>query len=425
MVRQIFSHSLLCCACLLTSTRGFAVAVDTEDDALKLADSQVIDTPTSPSPFQSNVELAPQVARTLAGRYDEAMRVSPTVRYDRAFGDGWRAVFDDRFDYVSPGLPGGRVALNSLRELYLSDRPSQFTVFDLGRVNVTNGSGVGFNPTDYFRYNSVRYVVSPDPTTQRVDRLGTVLFRGQTLWQSGSLTAIAAPRLRSAPDNASLSPDLGATNSRSQFLLAGTARVADGFTPQLSLYRGAGESPRFGLNSTVLVNDATVGFFEWSGGRSRSNLDTALSLPGSAAFQQRFAVGLTYTTPSQVSVTVEFDHDGAAPSASAWRSLMNGNPNTYTKYRRWVVSSQELTTRNEPFVRLSTTDVFVKNLDTAVIARYDLVDHSVFLWANATYHVNNHVDLGLQLQTSHGTARSDFGGASEKDLAEVLFTYFL
>jgi len=425
MVRQIFSHVFLCCACLLASARGFAAASDTEDNALKLVDSQAIDTPASPPPFQANVELAPEVVRAPNGLDDTAMRISPTVRYDRAFDDGWRAVFDDRVDYVSSGLPGGGVALNSLRELYVSDRPSQSAVFELGRVNITNGSAVGFNPTDYFRYNSVRYVVSPDPTTQRIDRLGTVLVSGQTLWQSGSLTAIEAPRLQAEPDGASFSPDLGATNRRNQFLLEGTARVADGFTPQLSLYQGAGESPRFGLNSTLLVNDATVGFFEWSGGLSRSNLDMALSVNGSAAFQQRFAAGFTYTTSNQVSVTAEFDHDGAAPSGSAWRGLMNGNPNTYAQYRQWVVSSQELTTRNGLFMRLSTKDVLVKSLDTAVIARYDIVDRSAFFWANATYHFNDHVDLGLQLQTSHGTSRSDFGGAIEKDLAEFVFTYFL
>jgi hypothetical protein len=404
-------------------TAAAAPAPGGEDAALDLVDSHAVEAPVAPGALHAQLEVAGQASHSVAGVDASSIRLSPTLRYDRAAG-AWRFVADDRFDFLRSDQPGRDASLNSLRELYAGLRPSENTVVEAGRVNVTNGVAVGYNPTDYFRTDSVRYAVSADPTTLRINRLGTVLVRGQTLWDGGSLAAIAAPRLVAQPGTSTWSLDLGATNRDDRFLLSGTQRLAEGVTPQWLVFRDGDAPAQLGLGLNGLFGDSTVAFLEWSGGRSRTNVDTALSVAGPYAFHQKLALGLTWTSANQVSLTLEYDHDGAAPDATAWHALQADDAARWGTYRRWATSRQDLTTRNQPFVRVSTTDVGLKGLETAALARWDPIDHSVFAWGQLLYHCNDRFDAALQLQLSRGGRRSDFGATDSHRLAQFSITGF-
>ncbi|PFW65821.1 hypothetical protein COL27_29715, partial [Bacillus sp. AFS075960] len=68
-------------------------------------------------------------------------------------------------------------------------------------------------------------------------------------------------------------PDLGATNARTRYMLSGSQRLFGSFSPQWLLYGGEGISPQVGVNATTLIDDATVGFFEYTIGRGNAIAD--------------------------------------------------------------------------------------------------------------------------------------------------------
>ncbi|HEV2700705.1 MAG TPA: hypothetical protein VGV09_03680, partial [Steroidobacteraceae bacterium] len=223
-------------------------------------------------------------------------RASFALRCDAALNRGWRAILSDRFDdFFARG--GSAQALNTLKEAYVSFRDGGSEIVDFGRINVREGVAFAYNPTDYFRADAVRALISIDPDSLRDERMGTLMARSQTLWSSGSLTAIVAPRIDAKPNDSTLNPDLGATNDRTRWLLVASQRLSTDLQPQFSLTGAEHESPQAGLDLTHLLNRATVAYVEWSGGRSDSNLHASgyPALPADTAFRSRLSTGLTYT----------------------------------------------------------------------------------------------------------------------------------
>ncbi len=196
---------------LVMALGGTAGAQQSDEAALQLADH----TQTQASAPQTCVEYA-EGAVTDTTSSDNSPSVSGggasfAIRCDAALDPEWRAVVADRFDdFVAHDA--GAQALNTLKEAYLSFR-SGSEIVDFGRINVREGVGFAYNPTDYFRADAVRAVLSIDPDTLRDERMGTLMARSQTLWSSGSLTAILAPKVDASPNDSTLNPDLGATNA--------------------------------------------------------------------------------------------------------------------------------------------------------------------------------------------------------------------
>ena len=155
-------------------------------------------------------------------------------------------------------------------------------------------------------------MVSLDPASLRENRLGAAMLRGQALWTGGSLTALYSPKLADQRNDAVFSADLGATNQRERWQLALSEKLSDALNPQWLLSGGDGQSPQLGVNVTALPNDATVVYFEWSGGRAPSLAAQALMRPDDTAFRSRLSSGLTYTTANNISLTAEYQYNGAA-----------------------------------------------------------------------------------------------------------------
>ena len=110
-------------------------------------------------------------------------RISLDFLHSTRLGAGLRAVISDRIDHFNPREFGADSTVNSLREAYVSWQPDGGkTVVEFGRINLRYGPGYGYNPTDFFRDGSLRAVTSADPFALRENRLGTVMLRGQRLW---------------------------------------------------------------------------------------------------------------------------------------------------------------------------------------------------------------------------------------------------
>ncbi len=354
---------------------------------------------------------------------DHSERLSLDAHYDKRLSSDWRAIFANRLDVAWRNEITHDDFVNTLKEAYLSFQPQPDGIFDLGRVNLRNGVASGYNPTDYFRAGAVRSVVSINPASLRENRLGSVMLRGQALWTDRSLTALYSPKLADEPNNSAFSPDIGATNQRNRWLLALSERLSDSFNPQVLLYGEDGRPPQVGANLTALFNDATVAYLEWSGGRSPSLVTQALGLSDDSAFRSRLATGLTYTTTDKLSLTLEYEYNGAGLDRADWDALRSGSPAAYGQYRRLVQNLQDLPTRKNIFFYAHWQDALVVHLDLSAMERFDTSDHSRLHWLEGRYHWD-HVDLALQWQLNAGDASSEFGALTQRRIWQALVTYF-
>ncbi|TAK45723.1 MAG: hypothetical protein EPO29_01145 [Betaproteobacteria bacterium] len=360
---------------------------------------------------------------TGAGAPQHGERLSFDVRYDGSFAAGWRAVVADRLDVNRLGNVAGNTNVNTLKEAYLSWQATPERVADLGRINARHGVAMGYNPTDYFRAGALRWIVSPDPASLRENRLGSVMLRGQKLWDGGSVSALYSPKLADQPSTGAYSVDLGATNRRDRWLAAFSQRLSEQISPQFLVSGGTGQSAQLGFNLALLLNKATVAFAEWSGGRTRSLLAQALARPEDAAFRSRLAAGFTYTTESNVSLTLEYEYNGTGLDRDGWNELRRGPPAAYGVYRSFAAKLQEPVTRENLFFHATWTDAMVRHLDLTAMVRYNVADHSRLQWLEARYHWTR-VDLALQAQRNDGDPSSDFGALPERRTLQAVLRYF-
>jgi hypothetical protein len=410
-------------ALLLLALAGAAAAqapaADVEEEALKLAD-QPEAKPQQAGDWRFFAEGA---LRDVQQRNPEAGvqegRLSVDLRFDKIFAPGWRAVFADRFDMTRSDASGRDRDVNTLKEAYLSWQAAPERIADLGRVNVRNGVALGYNPTDYFRAGALRSVVSLDPVSLRENRMGTGMLRGQALWESGSIAALYSPKLDDAPSSGDFDPDFGSTNNRDRWLATLTQKLAGTFSPQWLLQGGDGQSAQLGLNVTAVPNDATVLFFEWSGGRSPSLAAQAGLAPDDTAYRSRVATGLTYTTPGNLSLTLEYDYNGAGLDAAGWDALRSGPPAAYRQYREFAARLQDPPTRDSLFLYALWQDLLVKHLDLALMLRRDLIDDSRLAWLEARYHWPR-ADAALQVQHNSGDPGSNYGAVPERRVVQAL-----
>ena len=400
-------------------------AANPEDAALLLADLPVA-TVDSRRDWQFAVEGALGAASPRnAGNQRQTERLSLDLQVDKVFGKHWRGILSDQLDVRWQSRFGEKGSLNTLREAYLSWQPDPEYALDAGRINARYGVAMGYNPSDYFRSGASRSIVALDPASLKKNRQGSVMLRGQTLWQSGSLTAILSPQLADPPATATFGTDSAATNRQNRGLLVLGQRLSAEINPQLLLYGEERQAPQLGFNLTGVLGQATVAYVEWSGGRSDSQLTQALQGPHDTAFRSRLATGLSYTTDNRILLTAEYDFNGAAPTKAEWLSLSQRPPNgalDYAQYRRWVQERSDLPTRQSLFLSASWQDALVDHLDFNAMLRSNRDDHSRLFWLEARYHWHQ-VELAVQWQRNSGRPGSEFGALPQAQALQLLLRY--
>ena len=343
---------------------------------------------------------------------DANQRLSLDVQLDKSLTTGWRAVLANRLDLNWPAPSGQQHSINTLKEAYLSWQPQDERSFDIGRVNARYGVATGYNPSDFLRAGAIRSLVSVDPASLKKNRLGSVMLRAQTLWRGGALTALVSPKLAQQASTEAFSADFGATNNQQRWLLALSQQVSEDLNPQWLLHGGQGQATQLGFNLTTLLGDAGVAFIEWSGGRDRSQWAQALQRADDTAWRNRLASGLSYTTASKLTLTLEYDHNSTALDRASWAALRHGPSAAYLQYRQWTQRSQELPTRQALGVYALWQDALVQRLELNAMLRHNLADHSRLAWLEARYHLER-ADLALQWQVQSGKAGSEYGTAPQ------------
>ncbi len=337
----------------------------------------------------------------------DSARLSLDLRYDDTLSPGLRFVFSDRLDLVRRnGEPRGK-NLNTLREAYLSWSYAPDLIVDAGRVNVRHGAALGFNPTDWFKEGALRSTTSVDPMDLRENRQGTFVLRAQQLWPGASLSAAYSPELSNKPSDSTFSLDTAATNPRDRWHLSGSYKFNDRFAPELLLLGGGGSPVQLGANASTLLGDATVLFGEFSVGKGRSLVSQATALPEAETTQRRGAVGLTYTTGFNLSLTAEFDYNSAAPDRTQWNSL-SAYPGAHLAMLAASQRFQDLPARHAWFFHALWKDAWIHRLDFAAYIRHESVTDSRAQWLEARYRWDR-ADLALQWVGHSGSPDTIYG----------------
>lgn len=374
--------------------------------------------------FVEGAAARSQIRNTALAEEDRStQRLSVDLQVDATLAPGLRAMLADRFDVGWQHRFEQRKSINTLKEAYLSWQQRNDVIVDLGYVNQYSGVAFGYNPTDFFREGALRSPVSADPTIIKKNRQGSAMLRGQMLWDGASLTALYSPALSDPPGSPADLPGRGATNQRDRGLLIFSKRISEDLHPQWLLYKKQGASPQLGMNLTKLINDATVAYFEWSGGRSPLLLAQALGQDGDKAFRNHVATGLTYTTSNKLSLTFEYQYNGAGLEKAQWNALSRASLPAYVRYRQFAQSVQEMPGRHAAFFYATWQDMLVSHLDLAAMVRRNSDDHSRLSWIELRYRWT-HDEIALQWQIDSGDLLSDYGASPLRKAWEVSYRHF-
>lgn len=349
-----------------------------------------------------------------------------SIDYSQTFrpAPGWRIVLSNRLDDMHPVDAGERATTNSLREAFASwqDEGGQ-TVVEFGRINLRNGPAYGTNPTDYFRTNSLRAIATADPLALRENRLGTVMLRVQRLWTDGGLTLALVPKLADHRSDAPFSLDLGATNGQRRGLLTWSGKSGDKLGWQLLGYAEQGRGPQWGANGTALLSDAVVAHGEYSRGREHDRLAALLGEAAPSSVRSRWTGGLTYTAPTRTAITLEYAHDGAAPSRAVWDAAAAQGTDVLGTYLLDAQQRQDNASRGAWLVYVSQKSLGTKNLDLNGFVRVNADDRSRFTWAELRYHWDR-IDGALQWWQASGNGRSEYGVIPNRQSLQLIMTLY-
>lgn len=400
-----------------------ALAADADADALALQPEPAAE--ASPMATKAFVEAALGRADQ---RYDLGSRTIGRATIDGRHGarltPSMQGTISARIDATDPDDERIDGAVFSLREAYVGWQDEAATrVVEFGRINLREGPGYGYNPTDYFRDYALRTITTVNPFSLREQRLGSVMLRGQHLWGGRSVSAVFSPKLESTRSDEGFSLDLGSTNARDRGLVSAENRWSEAVSTQLTVYKEAGSSPRVGASLTALLSDAAVAHAEWSYSEEPDLLSRALGLAADERRRNRGVAGLTYTTMSRLSVTAEYQYNGFALDRSGWQALATAGLQAQGAYFQTAADLQDNAGRDSMLLYAVQRDLGLKNLELTVLAKFNRTDSSRMLWTELRYRMDR-VDVALQVQQNSGVGGSEFGITRLRSAAQVLCTAY-
>jgi hypothetical protein len=441
-------------AALLAAICAAVPAAADEDSDLNLIPGAVQQSPAEAAPAPpANGKLFLENASSLYGTRGGLVvpfpPPGPLLWQNRTSLDGtyqWNlapeltANFSDRLNLIEwndSGFPTHKNPRNDFREGYLTWEPLTRAYLEAGRINVRNGVALGFNPTDFFKTNTIIDTASLDPSVIREDRLGVAMLRGQMIFSGGSASFAFAPKLQNPqPLTASVSgfdPRFDRTNSTDRFLATASFDVAD-LSPQALVYHDANQT-RFGLNLSRTIGQSIVAYGEWAGGVQPDLIAAAVSygkrtgtLPAAApllppsstaeTFQNQLAIGASWTSAAKVTVNLEYHYNQAGFSGADWRRwfAIGGAPgappgvtNELWYIRAYAAGVQEPLSRHELFLRADWTDAFITNLELTGFTFISLIDGSSLSQVSASYYLSSAWTIGAYASATLGGPHTERG----------------
>ncbi|WP_131277956.1 hypothetical protein [Hylemonella gracilis] len=372
--------------------------------------------------------------RETQGEADQLGRAVLDFRREGPIGGGGRWVLSDRLEaveYTDGGKDADGVRRNALREVYISVQASPSWFVDAGRINLRQGVGLGYNPSDYLRENAVVMRSSQNPAALRENRLGAVMLRAQWLDDLGSAQLALLPQLSDADrfDDDTWAVGLERTNRHGAALLRLSPRTGERLALDLTGFAREGDAPQIGSNLSWTATDALLLQLEWSGGRRTPVPTVDAARPRDPRWFNRVAAGASWTTPPGLVLSVEQHYAGDALTGADWqdwRAATGPAAGRQGALRQDLQERQDLLTRRYGFARLGWDRALgLASLDLSAFVRRNTADGSAFWQAEAVWHAGELWDLGLQHTRSTGAGNSEFGAAPVRATSALYLRCFL
>jgi hypothetical protein len=438
------------CLGLLVTLCGLAVADGDQDNDLSLIPhdvaSEPVAKPSAPSSVTASLHAEDAVA--VAAPRDSVVAFpspSPFAWQNRSSVDGiveWRPVawaklaLSDRLDLVeqqAQPLWSRQLPRNALREVYATLEPIDGGYLEVGRINVRNGSALGFNPTDFFKARTLVEHPTIDPSALSRNRLGTLMVRAELIRDGWAASLLVAPKLYAPSAITSrpvgIDPRFDATNSTDQLLA--TASTTFGDLSAQTLVDLARDRSKLGVNLTEPIGKRVIAYGEWSGGFDTDLIARAIAygrdtgtLPAgtpppiptrsASSFREDIAVGGSWTI-AKVTLNVEYHYHQTGLSRGDWNRWFDAgidHPSLAAELwyiRGYANDQREPVARHAAFVRLAWPKAFVDHLELDGLAFANLADGSTLSQITASYYASDAWTVAAALTTMLGSARSEQG----------------
>jgi hypothetical protein len=203
--------------------------------------------------------------------------------------------------------------------------------------------------------------------------------------------------------------------------VAGSYRFSNTLNPQLLLYGGADIPPQVGLNLSTVMGESTVVYGEVAVGKGTALIAQAFAVPELNSWQQRATLGLTYSTPFNLSVSAEAQYSSAGPNEGQWQAL---NPSAQQQLLSTAQALQDLPSRSQVFVHGTWKDLFVRRFDVSGFLRQDVVTNSQASWLEGRYSWER-VQLALQWQAYWGAQGSLYQAVPQQRTVQLVLRAYL
>jgi len=331
------------------------------------------------------------------------------------------------------GFPNDSVR-NDVREAYLTWEAAPQSYVEAGRINVRYGVAYGYNPTDFFRARTSVAQSSADPSSARLNRLGTVMLRGQRFFDGGAVEVLYAPKLHSPVALGTLAnpldPKIDQTNGADRALAAFSFEVED-FSPQVLVYSESGRT-KFGLNLSHPIGASVIAYASWSGGEAPSAIVDAIAfgkrtrtlpslvpvLPAtslSRSFKNDLSLGAYWTGEDKVTLSVEYNFHEAGFSREDWRGWFASGANPSLAPLMWYLrgyasDQQQPMNRHQLFVRADWSEPFhIEHTDVSAFVMNDPIDGSSLGQVSLSYDISDLWSVSLYGGGSWGGRKSEWG----------------
>ncbi|MCU0910911.1 MAG: hypothetical protein MUE98_06060 [Rhodobacteraceae bacterium] len=335
-----------------------------------------------------------------------------------------------------------------VQELALSWRLSPAVTVDLGRLNIRNGVAQGFNPTDWFKADSLVVTDSQDPGDRRRERLGTLVVGGTLTWGSTLIQAGYRPEVdadpgsflsdmdvvglgldRTNPSDAfylKVTPDLGGNLSLTGNVLVEDGRLGAG----LELSAAVGQS--LVVYGEAFVQDRRpIAALALSDGAGSAGFRDGVGAGDGFDWLPQVAIGASWSLPAalvgqqDVSLALEYHYNGAGLSGAQIDTLAaaaGADLGAAGAIRGFAAREQEPLAREQVFARFAWND-FMGDADLAAFGFYVPHDGSGLAQISVGVPLNDNAELSLRAFSTFGGRSTIYGANPTEATAQIALIY--
>ncbi|WP_425101087.1 hypothetical protein [Tropicibacter sp. S64] len=355
------------------------------------------------------------------------------ARADTVSGQSFR--FEDDFNF-------------DVQELAFSFALGPQTTVQVGRINIRNGVATGYNPTDWFKDDSLVVTGSAAPADRRNERLGVFALTGTTTFGQTLVTAGYRPEIDADmgtiwTDRDNFGLQLHRTNPSDAWFLKVSPNIGDNLSLTMNAVMIDGD-PGVGFELSGGVGDNLVLYSEVMAQQRLSIADEALGTSlGSMGFRNGVgagqgkewhysaALGLNWALPASIagqqdiSLTLEYHLNSAGLDGSEIDALAGA-----TGLDRMAAGAiygvaarrQEPLAQQQVFARAAWNDIWGDS-DISLLGFYVPHDGSGLAQISYDVPVGQNGVFNLRGMTTFGDETSVYGANPNKSSVQMGFTY--